>query len=56
MANKSENLERLLLTQKLIKANLYDDLEDVVDKMVRELESESRANLENLKAGNNAQH
>jgi hypothetical protein len=46
MANKSENLERLLLTQKLIKAKLYSDLEDVVDKMVSELESDNRSNCE----------
>ena len=36
MATQAENLERLLLTQKLIKAKLFDDLEDVIDKMVAE--------------------
>jgi hypothetical protein len=46
MAAKHENLERYLLMQKLIKAKLYDDLEDVIDKMVRELEKESGENKE----------
>ena len=36
MATQAENLERLLLTQKLIKAKLFEDLEDVIDRMVEE--------------------
>lgn len=36
---KVENLERLLLTQKLLKAKMYDDLEDVVDRLVIETSS-----------------
>jgi len=41
MAAKHESLERYLFMQKLIKAKLYEDLEDVVDKMVKELEPET---------------
>jgi len=49
MANKHENLERYLFMQKLVKAKLYDDLEDVINKMVNELESKSSTNTAKTK-------
>jgi len=42
MANYKENLAQWLLIKALLKNKNYDEIEEIADKMIRELESDSK--------------